>query len=72
VDGTIDLFNTDNLIPVELPVANAVQPSDKVYDFFWGFGPDKVRQATYEGFPQRVGPPAMDVADDGRIALMDQ
>jgi hypothetical protein len=42
-----------------------------VYDFFWGYGPDKVRQATYEGYPQRVGPAAMDVADDGRIALMD-
>jgi hypothetical protein len=69
--GTIDVFTTADLIPVELPVENAMESGEIVYDFFWGFGPDKVRQATYEGFPQRVGPPAMDVADDGRIALMD-
>lgn len=69
--GTIDLFTTDDFIPVELPGENEVKPGEKVYDFFWGYGPDKVRQATYEGYPQRVGPPAMDVAEDGRIALMD-
>ena len=69
--GTIDLFTTDDFIPVELPVENGVKPGEKVYDFFWGFGPDKVRQATYGVYPTRVGPPAMDVAADGRIALMD-
>ena len=71
VEGTIDLFTTESFIPVELPVENAMKPGEKVYNFFWGYGPDEVRQATYEGYPQRVGPPAMDVADDGRIALMD-
>ncbi len=69
--GTIDLFTTAEFIPVELSAENEVEPGEIVYDFFWGFGADKVRQATYEGYPQRVGPPAMDVADDGRIALMD-
>jgi hypothetical protein len=69
--GTIDLFTTETFIPVELPLGGAAKPGEKVYDFFWGYGPDKVRQATYEGYPQRVGPPAMDVAGDGRIALMD-
>jgi hypothetical protein len=69
--GTIDLFTTDDFIDVELPIENEVKPGEEVYDFFWGYGPDKVRQATYEGYPQRVGPPAMDVADDGRIALLD-
>jgi hypothetical protein len=71
VAGTIDVFTTDDFIPVELPIENAVKPGEEVYDFFWGYGPDKVRQATYESYPQRVGPPALDVADDGRIALMD-
>jgi hypothetical protein len=70
-EGTIDLFATDEFILVELSVENAVQPGDKVYDFFWGFGPDKVRQATYEQYPHRVGPPAIDVSDDGRIAILD-
>jgi hypothetical protein len=71
VAGTIDLFAAQVFIPVELPTQNPVAPGDIVYDFFWGFGPDKVRQASYEGYPTRVGPPAMDVASDGRIALMD-
>jgi hypothetical protein len=69
--GTIDLFATEKFIAVELPVENAAAPGEKVYDFFWGFGPDKVRQAAYDNYPQRVGPPAMDVAADGQIALMD-
>jgi hypothetical protein len=69
--GTIDVFAADAFIPVDLPVENAVQPGDKVLDFFWGYGPDKVLQATYPHYPQRVGPPAMDVADDGRIAIID-
>jgi hypothetical protein len=69
--GTIDLFTTEKFIPVELPVENMVKPGEVVYDFFWGYGPDKVRQATYDGYPRVVGPPALDVADDGRIALID-
>ncbi len=69
--GTIDVFTIHDYIPVELPVENAVRPGEVVYDFFWGYGPDKVRQGTYGEYLTRVGPPAMDVADDGRIALMD-
>lgn len=69
--GSIDLFTGAELVPVELPVENAVEPGEVVYDFFWGYGPGMVRQATYEGYPQRVGPPALDVSDEGRIALLD-
>jgi len=69
--GTIDVFTTDDLIPVELPVENAVQPGEIVYDFFWGFGPDKVRRGLDQGGMYIIGPLAMDVADDGRLALMD-
>ena len=71
VAGTIDLFATANFLSIELSAEKAVEPGDKVYNFFWGYGPDKVRQAYYEGYPNLVGPPAMDVANDGRIALMD-
>lgn len=69
--GTIDLFTTAALIPVELPVENAAKPGDIVYDFFWGFGPDKVRRGLDQGGMYIIGPLAMDVADDGRIALVD-
>jgi hypothetical protein len=69
--GTLELFTTTGFTAVDLAVEKPVEPGDVVYDFFWGYGPDKVRQAVYEGYPQRIGPPAMDVADDGRIALMD-
>jgi hypothetical protein len=69
--GTIDLFATDNLILVDLPVENPVKPGEIVYDFFWGFGPDKVRYGLDQGGMYTIGPLGMDVADDGRIALMD-
>jgi hypothetical protein len=69
--GTIDLFTADDYIEVALSVENAVKPGEEVYDFFWGYGPDRVRQGYYGEYLTRVGPPAMDVAADGRIALMD-
>ena len=69
--GTIDVFTTDNLIPIELPVENAAEPGEIVYDFFWGFGPDKVRYGLDQGGRYIIGALAMDVAGDGRIALMD-
>lgn len=69
--GTIDLFVPSNLVLIELPPENAVQPGDKVYSFLWGDGPDKVRSTLYSPHGHRAGPPAMDIAHDGRIALMD-
>jgi hypothetical protein len=69
--GTIEVFTTDNFIPIELPVENAAEPGEIVYDFFWGFGPDKVRYGSDQGGRYIIGPLAMDVANDGRIALMD-
>ena len=71
VEGMIDLFASDNFIPIEFPVENPVAPGDKVYDFSWGYGPDKVRRGYDEGGRYIIAPPAMDVAKDGRIALMD-
>jgi hypothetical protein len=71
IAGTINLFAADEFIPVVLPVENPVKPGEKVYNFYWGYGIDKVRQVTYEGYPQRVGPPALDVSDNGILALMD-
>lgn len=66
--GTIDLFTTANFISVELPAENPVEPGDKVYTFYWSYGPNTVHTAE-EGYI-RVGPPALDVASDGRIALL--
>lgn len=71
VEGTIELFATSNFISIELPAGNPVEPGDKVYNFFWGYGPDKVRKGYDEGGRYIIAPPAMDVAQDGRIALLD-
>jgi hypothetical protein len=71
VEGTIEMFATTNFISIELPPAKAVEPSDKVYNFFWGYGPDKVRRGLDQAGQYIIAPPAMDVAQDGRIALMD-
>jgi hypothetical protein len=71
VEGTIELFETSNFISIELPAENPVAPSEEVYDFFWGYRPDKVRKGLHEGGLYIIAPPAMDVAQDGRTALMD-
>lgn len=71
IAGTIDLFATSNFISVELPAANAVQPGEVIYDFFWGYGPDKVRRGIDQGGGYIIAPSALDVARDGRIALLD-
>ena len=68
VVGTIDIFATSNFRFIELPAESAVEPGDKVYNFFWGYGPNTVRSAIRGEI--RIGPPAMDVASDGRIALL--
>ena len=66
--GTIDLFTATKLVSVELPAEQALEPGDKVYNFYWGLGLDTVR--TMNLAAMRVGPPAMAVAGDGRIALL--
>jgi len=70
VAGTIDLFTTAKIISIELPAANPVEPGDKVYTFYWGFGPNTVRSGWSGGSPHRIGPPALDVASNGRIVLL--
>ncbi|MGB8984099.1 MAG: hypothetical protein WCC12_19680 [Anaerolineales bacterium] len=70
VAGTIDLFTTKKLISIELPAANPVEPGDKMYLFYWGMGPNTVRHGGIRGSPVESGPSAMDVASDGRIALL--
>jgi hypothetical protein len=66
--GTIQTFAASSLQIIELPAAKDVKPGDKVYKFYWGYGPNTVRFATEGG--SKVGPPAMDVAGDGRIAFL--
>jgi len=71
VAGTIDLFTSSVFISVDLPPEKPVQPGETVLNFDWGAGPEEVGQLTFEGFPQLIGPPALDVSADGRIALLD-
>ena len=71
VEGTIDLFTTENFISLELPVVKPVESGDRVYSFSWGYGPHEVRRGYDEGGRYIIAPKALDVAEDGRIALMD-
>ena len=66
--GTIGLFTPANFISIELPDENPVEPGDKVYKLYWGFGPNSVH-AIVSGHIS-MGPSALDVASDGRIALL--
>jgi len=68
VAGTIDLFTAADFISIELPPAKAAELGDKVYKLYWGFGPNTVH-TTVNGH-SRIGPPALDVASDGRVALL--
>jgi len=47
-----------------------VAPGETVYNLYWATDRQGA-PAEYPGYPRRVGPPALDVAADGRLALMD-
>ncbi len=70
--GAVDLFVADELIAVDLPVQKPVETGELALGLPWGDDPEAVglRQQS-AGYPWRQGPVAMDVADDGRIALLD-
>lgn len=70
--GAVDLFVASGLIPVDLPAQKPVETGELALGLPWGDGPEAVGLLQQrEGYPWRVGPVAMDVADDGRIALLD-
>jgi hypothetical protein len=71
VGGVIEVFAAPSLTAVELPVGNEVTLGEKVYTFFWGHGPKEVGLTLYSPYGHRAGPPALDVASNGSIALMD-
>ncbi len=71
VEGTIDLFTVPTFIPIDLPAQKPVESGELVLAVPWGSGPEAVGVVKREGYPLRQGPPAMDVAEDGRIALLD-
>ena len=71
VEGTIDLFTVPAFIPIDLPAQKPVESGELVLAVPWGSGPEAVGVVKREGYPLRQGPPAMDVAEDGRIALLD-
>jgi hypothetical protein len=70
--GAVNLFVADELIPVDLPAQKPLETGELALGLPWGDSPEAVglRQQR-AGSPWRQGPVAMDVADDGRIALLD-
>jgi hypothetical protein len=70
--GAVDLFVASELIAVDLPAQKPVETGELALGLPWGDSPEAagLRQQR-EGYPWRQGPVAMDVADDGRIALLD-
>ena len=71
VEGTIDLFTVPTFIPIDLPAQKPVESGELVLAVPWGSGSEAVGVVKREGYPLRQGPPAMDVTEDGRIALLD-
>ncbi len=69
--GSLDLFVAPEFIPVELLAEPSSQPSELALAVPWGDGQASVGQRMREGYPYREGPFALDVAEDGRIALLD-
>lgn len=69
--GAVDLFVADELIPVDLPAQKQLETGELALGLPWGDSPEAAGLRKREGYPWREGPIAMDVADDGRIALLD-
>jgi len=72
VEGAIYVFVTSNFIPVDLPAQKVEEPDGVVLALPWGKGSQEVGIRSLEGYPEKLGPNAMDVAEDGKIALLDQ
>ena len=72
IAGAVDLFVASELIPVDLPAQKPLETGELALGLPWGDDPEAVglRQQR-AGYPWRQGPVAMDVADDGRITLLD-
>jgi len=71
VEGKIDLFAVPSFIPIDLPDQKPVETSKLVLAMPRGSGPEEIGIQKREGYPLKEGPSAIDVADDGRIALLD-
>jgi hypothetical protein len=69
--GAIDIFVFDKFISVKLAVQPPTISGELVLALPWGSGSEEVGLRDREGYPAREGPLAMDVAWDGRIALLD-
>jgi hypothetical protein len=69
--GTIDLFVADEFIPIELAAPPPEETGELILALPWGSGSEAVGLRVREGYPEREGPFALDVAGDGRIALLD-
>jgi hypothetical protein len=71
IEGTIDLFTVHEFISIDLPAQKPVEQGELALSVPWGSGPEEVGLRKRDGYPAREGPLALDVAEDGRIALLD-
>jgi hypothetical protein len=69
--GTIGFLAVPAFIPMNLLDQTQAEQGELVLAVPWGSGPEKVGVHKREGYPLREGPSAIDVAEDGRIALLD-
>lgn len=69
--GTIDLFVASEFISIDLPAQRPAETGKLALKLPWGDGPEAVGLLKRHEYPPVVGPLDMDVADDGRIALLD-
>lgn len=69
--GTIGFLAAPAFIPLNLLDQTPAEQGELVLAVPWGSGPEKVGVQKREGYPLREGPSAIDVAEDGRIALLD-
>ncbi len=69
--GTIDFLAVPSYIPVNLNDHTEAAQGELVLAIPWGSSLEKVGVQKRDGYPLREGPSAIDVAEDGRIALLD-
>jgi hypothetical protein len=71
IEGAIDLFVVSEFIPIDLPAQKQAELGELVRSLPWGSGCEAVGLRDRGGYPSREGTLAMDLGEDGRIALLD-
>lgn len=69
--GMLDLQIVDKFQSAQVLSQPMFETGEQVLVLPWGDGPQSVGMQQREGYPLREGPPIMDVAQDGRLAILD-